>query len=425
MFKSYEVGTVYGIPLRLDITFLLVLPVFAGLLGAQIEAVIPMFNETFGVSIDAAPLTSGVRPWLVGFLAALVLFTCVTLHEFGHSAMAMHYGYEVESITLWLLGGIARPVEIPRNWVQEFWIAVAGPAVNLVIVTGCVAVYALAPPVDVLVFFVLYLALLNVGLATFNMLPAFPLDGGRVLRALLARNRSYLDATRIAAGVGKVFAVLLSLFGLLSFDFIMVGVGIFIYMGATSEARKMLFDAAVEGLTAADVMTPADDLVSVDATLTLNEFLETMFLERHIAYPVFDGGRFVGLVTFEDAQSTQRRETVADVMTPVDDLETVTLDTAVTRVFRTLGESDGDRLPVVDDNGSLRGLVSRTDLMRAFRAAKEQRRLGDEPVQPTQGPPRGGPGVQQRDAIRVPARDVEDVSGDGPDEGSWPADDSD
>ena len=378
MFKSYQIGEISDIPIRLDVTFLLILPVFAGMLGAQMETLVPLFNGTFGTTIDVVPLTAGTRPWLIGFVAAVVLFTCVTLHELGHSAMAMHFGYEVESITLWLLGGIAKPAEIPRNWVQEFWIAVAGPLVNIVIVTGCAVGLVVVPSTDVVVFLLLYLAMLNLGLATFNMVPAFPLDGGRVLRALLARNRSYLDATRLAATTGKGFAVLLGIFGLLSFDIIMMGVAVFVYIAATSEARQMMFDAAFEGLTVADVMTPVEETVTVDASRTAHDFLDMMLAERHIAYPVFDGHQFVGIVTFEDVQSAHHNTaTVAEVMTPIDNLETATPATTVTSVLRTLGDSESGRLPVVDNRGALRGIVTRTDLIRTFRAVSEKRRDPD------------------------------------------------
>lgn len=378
MFKSYQIGEISDIPIRLDVTFLLILPVFAGMLGAQIESIIPVFNDIFGTTIDSAVITAGLRPWVVGFVAAVVLFTCVTLHELGHSAMAMHFGYEVESITLWLLGGIAKPAEIPRNWVQEFWIAVAGPIVNLVIVIGCAVGLVALPPADIVVFLLLYLGLLNLGLATFNMLPAFPLDGGRVLRALLARNRSYLDATRLAASVGKGFAVLLGILGLLSFDIVMMGVAVFVYIAANSEARQMMFDAAFEGLTIADVMTPVEDVATVDASRTAREFLDTMLTEQHIAYPVFDRRQFIGIVTFEDVQSARHdTATVADVMTPIDEIETVTPSTTVTSVLRKLGDSESGRLPVVDKRGALRGIVTRTDLIRAFRAVSERRRDPD------------------------------------------------
>jgi len=420
MFKSYQIGKISDIPIRLDITFLLILPVFAGMLGGQIDSIVPMFNDTFGTAIDPAPLTSGVRSWLIGFAAAVVLFTCVTLHELGHSAMAMHFGYDVESITLWLLGGIAKPAEIPRNWLQEFWIAVAGPVVNLVIVAGCAVGLVVLPPTDIVVFLLLYLALLNLGLATFNMLPAFPLDGGRVLRALLARNRSYLDATRLAATVGKGFAVLLGIFGLLTFDIIMMGVAVFVYIAATSEARQMMFDATFEGLTVADVMTPVEDVVTVDASQTVSGFLDTMLAERHIAYPVFEGRRFVGIVTFDDVQATgPTTATVADVMTPADELETVTPSTTVTSVLRKVSDAESGRLPVVNRRGTLQGIVTKTDLIRAFRAVSEKRRDPDTiPVFPSAGRETRA----DADGSRTPT-DVDTISGDGESKRRWRTDD--
>lgn len=152
----------------------------------------------------------------------------------------MALGYEVESITLWLLGSIAKPAELPRNWVHELWIAAAGPAVSVVIAGVCGAAALVAPLGDLLLFVLLYLAVLNLALAVFNVPPAFPLDGGRVLRALLARRRSYVRATPQAAAVGKVVAVLLGIVGLIGFDPILVGVGLFVYIAATSETRQML-----------------------------------------------------------------------------------------------------------------------------------------------------------------------------------------
>lgn len=384
MFKSYRVGTLFGIPFKLDVTFLLILPIFVWLIGVQIETIVPLLNESLGTAIDPDPLTTGLRPWIIGFVAAIALFACVTLHELGHSVMAMYYGYEVESITLWLLGGVAKPAEMPRNWLQEFWIAIAGPVVNVGILLVCGLAYLVVPPSDVAMFLIVYLALLNVVLAVFNMMPAFPLDGGRVLRALLARNRSYVRATREAATVGKAFAIAMGLFGLLALNFFLMAIALFVYIAATSETRQMMLDAAFEGVQIQEVMTHADELTTVEVDVPLSDMLDVMLEDRHIGYPVLDTGRFVGLVTLEDIQSTELTDgVVAGVMTPVDELTTVSPSTEVMEAFRRVGSTNVGRLPVVDENGELAGLVTRTDLMRAFRIVMEQKRFKRQDVEPS------------------------------------------
>jgi Zn-dependent protease/CBS domain-containing protein len=380
MFRSYRVGTIYGIPFKLDVTFLLILPVFTWLLAGQIEMVVAVLNEMFGAGIDPEPLTAGIRPFLIGLAIAVLLFTSVTLHELGHSVTAISFGYEVESITLWLLGGVAKPAELPKDWREEFWIAVAGPVVNLGIIAVCGAVLLVLPPTDIGVFLLLYLGVLNAGLAIFNMLPAFPLDGGRVLRALLARNRSYVRATRQAATVGKGFAFLLGIVGLLMFRFLLAGIALFVYVAASSETKQMLLDAAFEGVAVEEVMTAADELVTVEADLSVTDLLDVMLEQRHTGYPVLDGGAFVGMVTLEDVRSTEESGVrVADVMTPVEELQTCRPDSEVMAAFRTLGDNEVGRLPVVEDD-ELRGIVTRTDLMRAFKIVTEQRRFKQERV---------------------------------------------
>jgi len=382
MFKSYRVGTVYGIPLRLDITFLLVLPVFVWIIGSQVTDIVPVFNRTFGTSLAVEELTGGAREWIIGVVGALGLFTCVMLHEFGHAAVALRYGYEVESITLWLLGGVAKPAELPRNWVHEFWIAVAGPVVNVAIAAACALLLLAVPLPAVAVFLLLYLATLNLALAVFNMLPAFPLDGGRVLRALLARSRSYVTATRQAATVGKAMAVVLGILGVFALNFVLAGVALFIYIAAASETRQMMLDAAFDGVDVEAVMTPAAELRTVPPTLALSDLLDVMLEERHQGYPVVDDGAFVGLVTLSDVQSAAEGGVVADVMTPAADLETVQPGDGVMDAFESLGDNDIGRLPVVDGEGTLRGLVTRTDLLRAFRIVTEQRRFEEDVSEP-------------------------------------------
>jgi Zn-dependent protease/predicted transcriptional regulator len=383
MFKSYRVGTVYGIPFRLDITFLLILPIFVWLIGAQIGDVVPVFNDAFGTTLDVDQLTAGNREWFVGLAAALSLFGSVALHEFGHAAVALSYGYEIESITLWLLGGIAKPAELPKEWKHEFWIAVAGPVVNIGIALCCLAVLALAPGSDVVVFVLLYLAMLNVVLPVFNMLPAFPLDGGRVLRALLARNRPYVRATRQAAAVGKAMAILLGILGLLAFNFVLIAIALFVYIAATSESRQMMLDAAFEGMTVESVMTTAGKLSTVDAGLDLDALLDVIFEERHSGYPVVENGEFVGVVTLSDVQSAgSSDETVRDVMTPREAVESVSPSEDVMDAFTRIGEENVGRLPVISEDGTLEGIITRTDMMRAFRVVTERQRFEDELSKP-------------------------------------------
>lgn len=236
--RGIRIGSAFGIPIRLDLTFLIVLPLFAWLIGSDVANLTLVINELFGTSIDGAAISDGSLQWILGGAAAIGLFAGVLLHEFGHSLVAMRYGYEIESITLWLFGGVARFKEIPEDWKQEFTIAVAGPIVSVAIGLVSYAGFLLLPESQAPAQFVLgYLALVNITLAAFNMLPGFPMDGGRVLRAILARSRPHAKATQMAAEVGKVFAFLLGIFGLF-FNLFLVALAFFIYIGASGEAQQ-------------------------------------------------------------------------------------------------------------------------------------------------------------------------------------------
>lgn len=377
MFKSYRIGRVFGIPLELDVTLLLVLPAFAWLIGAQIETVVPLLNQAFGTEIAVEALTGTVRPWLVGLLAAVGLFVGVALHELGHAVVAMRYDYEIDSITLWLLGGLAQLVDRPREWRHEFWIAVAGPLVSVAVGVGCyLALLAVPAGMDVAGFVLAYLALLNVALAVFNMLPAFPLDGGRVLRAILARSMSYVRATRLVTVVGKGFAVLLGLGGIVTANLFWVAIAVFVYIAATAESRQMMLDATFEGLEVRDVMSPAADLPTVPPELTVDRLLERMFHERHTYYPVVADGQIGGVVTLEDVQAVDRTRRIGmgvdEVMTPFGELDRIEADSEAMAAFRTLQQSDHDVLLVVD-RGSVVGVVTFENLMSAREIVREHR----------------------------------------------------
>jgi len=373
--RGITVGTVFDIPIRLNWTFLVILPLFAYLIGRQVGSIVEVINEVAGVGIDAAVLATGPAPWLLGLVAATGLFVGVLFHEFGHSIVAMRYGYEIESITLWLLGGLASFTEFPENWKHEFWIAVAGPVVSVGVGVACYAI-ALALPVgagasagaNAAVFVFGYLALLNIVLAVFNMLPAFPMDGGRVLRALLARTQPHAQATQRAAAVGKLFAFLMGIVGLLTFQLLLIALAFFIYMAASGEAQQTTLKAAFEGVTVDDVMTPRRELHTVTGSTSVAELMGRMFEERHTGYPVVEGGTLVGMVTLEDARSVEEVERdayhVDDVMAT--DLVSVDPDADALTALQAMQQHSVGRLPVIGPDGELVGLISRSDLMTAF-----------------------------------------------------------
>jgi CBS domain-containing protein len=291
----------------------------------------------------------------------------------------MRYGYEIESITLWLFGGVARFTEIPEDWRQEFTIAVAGPIVSVLVgVVSYVAFLAVSGS-DALQFVLGYLAVTNVALAVFNMLPGFPMDGGRVLRALLARTRPHAQATQIAARVGKVFALLLGLVGLLS-NLFLVALAFFIYIGASGEAQQTVMKAAFQDIVVRDVMTPAEELDVVDEDASVADLMERMFRERHTGYPVVQAGELVGMVTLEDARAVREVERdayrVSDVMTT--ELATITPDADALDAISLMQERGVGRLPVLDADGNLVGLVSRSDMVTAFNIIQSRGSLSSQ-----------------------------------------------
>ncbi|WP_306055187.1 CBS domain-containing protein [Natronococcus wangiae] len=373
MMKSFRVGSLFGIPIKLDLTFLLVLPLFAYLIGIQIGDVAEILNATLGAGIDIGAVTGGLNPWILGLVAAIGLFVGVVLHELGHSLTAQRYGFPIDSITLWLFGGIAALSEMPEDWRQEFNIAIAGPIVSVLVGVASYVLFFVTPEALSGARFVLgYLAVLNVALAFFNMIPAFPMDGGRILRALLARGKPYAQATQQAASIGKLFAIAMGLFGLFAVNIILIGVAFFVYIAASSEAQQVTMKAAFQDVTVADIMTPAGDLHTVAPGASIADLIQRMFTERHTGYPVveadgFDDGRLIGLVTLTDAREIQPVErdayTVGDVMTT--DLKTIAPDSDAMTAIERMRENDIGRLLVVE-NGDLIGLISRSDVMTAF-----------------------------------------------------------
>ncbi|HKL30467.1 MAG TPA: site-2 protease family protein [Natrialbaceae archaeon] len=374
--RSYTVTKVWGIPIRINISLVVFLPVLAWLIGAggQIDLYAELLEGLTAATFDVETLTAGTTPWVIGIVAAVGLFVSVTIHELGHSWVAIRYGLSIESITLWILGGMAALSEMPREWNREFWIAIAGPVTSVgVAVVSYGGMLALGSALPVARFVLGWLALTNLILAGFNLLPAFPMDGGRVLRALLARSRPYGSATRIAGRVGVIFAILFAVVGVLVFNVILILLALFIYGAATTESRTVLLDELLEGLVVGDVMTRDPPTVSADTTVA--DLVSRMVRDRKTAYPVVDdfSGDVVGVVTLNELR--QVREVERDAILAGEIAREVPRVDPTADAFETLltlTQTRGNLLLVGDETGVV-GLVSEGDYAHALSMQREFR----------------------------------------------------
>lgn len=352
--------TLIGIPIRLDLTFLIVLPLFAWLIGSQIGAFVQLLN----LPIDPQPLAEGATPFVLGFIAALGLFISVLIHELGHAVVAQRYHVVVKDITLWLLGGVAQFEEMPRQRGAEAVVAVAGP-ITSILLAGIfwLVLSALPATAEAASFVVAYLAYINVVLAVFNLIPALPLDGGRILRSLLALRYDQLRATRVAAGISKFFALLLGLLGLISFNFFLLLIAFFIYIAVSGETQHAVVTQVLEGIKVGDLATRKVD--TVPPNMSVQELVGKMLRERRLGYPVVDhGGRLSGVVDLEQTQEKSPETTVGEIMKR--DAETITPDKSAIDAFSLLSRNNYRRLVVVDESGEMVGIISKTDLVRTI-----------------------------------------------------------
>ena len=338
---SFRLGAVAGIPLYVHATVPLLL------------AWVVFMHARQGASLAAT---------LAGLLFVLALFACVVLHEFGHALTARRYGIVTQDITLLPIGGVARLTRMPSDPRQELWVALAGPAVNVVIALALGALLALAGgavalrQVDVANGpFVQRLLLVNVWLALFNLIPAFPMDGGRVLRALLATRLPYVRATRIAASLGQFMALVFGFLGLL-FNPFLVFIALFVWIGASQEAAMVEMRSSLAGvpvrsamLTEFRVLRPHD---------TLQQAVELILAGSQQDFPVVDQDRVVGLLLRSELiAALSRAGTDAAVATVMrTDFETATSEESLDAALPRLRTGPGPK-PVLEGE-RLVGLVT-------------------------------------------------------------------
>jgi Zn-dependent protease/predicted transcriptional regulator len=348
-----------GIPLYLDPTFLIILPLLAWMIGRRIE----LYVRLFGLPVDPAALQASGQAYVLGLIAAVGLFVSVIVHELGHALVGRRYGVRVKRITLWLLGGMAQFEEIPRQRGAEAVIAIAGPLTSLAVAAASRAVLTLLPWSAGGQFVFGYLAYMNVALAVFNLLPALPLDGGRVLRSLLALRLPYLRATQVAAGLSTGLAILLGLYGFLTLNIFLMLIAFFVYMAGSAETQSTLISDLLGDIGVRDVMTR--EVESVPPDLPIADLLQKMLRERRLGYPVIDtAGRLVGIVDLKHVQGAQPDATVAQVMST--DIVTISSTGTALEAFQVMSANNFSRLVVVDARKEMVGIVSKTDLVRAI-----------------------------------------------------------
>jgi Zn-dependent protease/CBS domain-containing protein len=366
---NIRLGRIGGVEVRINWSWLVI---FALIVWSLADGVFPSQNPGLSDGVHLA----------MAIVAALLFFASLLLHELGHAWVARREGLEIDGITLWLFGGVSQFKSRFPSPGAEFRIAIAGPLVSLVlgVVFVLIALAGLPSAVDGVAA---WLGYINLTLLAFNLIPALPLDGGRVLRAALWRSTGDLGrATRIATEIGRGFGYLFIALGIAMFIFQgsfsgawLAFIGWFLLQAATAEARYIATEAALDGLRVRDLMVRKP--VTVDGDLTIGQFMDEVAQSRRFTtYPVIDADRPIGLLAFSSVAAVPRSEwdsrRVRDAMIPLDGVPLLTEDETAVDALTALSSPASNRGLVVE-NGHLAGLLSITDLTRALEVRRSQR----------------------------------------------------
>ena len=373
MKSNIKLGKIKGIEIGLHYSWFIIAALIAFSLGGRFHQVNPTWSTG--------------RVWFAALLTSLLFFVTLLLHELAHSLVAQARGLKVKSITLFALGGVSQIEEDAPDAKTEFWVAIAGPLASLVIGFVCLAIAAAlgwhpaTEPHTAVSAVLVWLGYINVGLGIFNLIPGFPLDGGRVFRAVIwAITKDADRSTRIAARVGQAVALLFIVYGIWSFfrgagfnGLWMAFIGWFLMDAAQSSYAQVEVTSAFRGMPVSEVMSR--DCAVVDRGVSLQEFVDTYVLRTgERCFAVEDRGRFVGIITLRDIGAIPRDRwgstTVREAMRPLEELHVITPDTPVLDALKIMASNDVNQLPVVA-NGTLQGVVSRSHLMQILQARSE------------------------------------------------------
>jgi Zn-dependent protease len=361
---------------------------------------------------------------LYGVLVILLLFFCVTLHEFGHALVAQHYGISVPTITLLPIGGVASLERMPDKPVQELLIAIAGPLVNFALVFLLLPILLLAAGYEVYfngvtpevglflgemrspgaLNLVSYLLVVNVMLALFNLLPAFPMDGGRILRALLAMNMPYVRATKVAVFVGRIMAVIFAVWGITSGNLFLLLIAFFVYVGGKGELDSARTRRALNDLRVRDILRP--NTIRLYTSEYLGRAVDLVSTTYQNDFPVMNlSGELAGILTrdrlIQGLRGAGPLGRIVDYMVPVTDIPRASINDPLTDVWDEMAKSGARDVAVYDDNGQFLGLISADELLELVRNGQSE----DQPASPA-----STAATDNAPRYRVIDADVDDVT---------------
>lgn len=368
--RSIPLGRILGIPIGLDYSWFLVFALVSWSLAGS------YFPEQY-------PGWSTGLYWTIGLATSLLFFACVLLHEFGHSVIALRNGIPVRSITLFIFGGVAQIGREPGSPGVEFRVAIAGPIVSFALAGLFGALGGLGASLAPLAALATYLAYINASLAVFNLIPGFPLDGGRVFRAIVWRvTHSFRRATEIAGGAGHFFAWLFIFWGLwqmLTGNFLgglwIAFIGWFLQNAATASVQQMTLSRLLAGHTVGEIMMCECPTVAPEITLEQLVHDHILTTGRRF-FPVARAGRLEGLLTLHHVKEIPRERwattTAAQAMTPLAQLRIARPGDGLRNAMEEMTADGVNQLPVIDTaNGELAGVLGRDNVLSFVRTLAE------------------------------------------------------
>jgi Zn-dependent protease/CBS domain-containing protein len=379
---TFRIGKIAGIAIDIHLSWVIIL-------------ILLTVSLATGWFPQMAPGQSSSIYWIFGFIASLLLFVSVLLHELAHSLVARRRGLSVRNITLFIFGGVSNIEQEPQSPGVEFQTAIVGPVASVLIGIVCLALRVVLQGTSVLLTGMLfYLGFTNILLALFNLLPGFPLDGGRVLRAIVWKiSGSTRRATRVAATTGQVIAYLFIMLGVWLFftgnllDGIWVGfIGWFLLNAAQTANAQATLESALRGVMVGDIMNPRPP--TVPANISLQHLVDIYFLPAALRYAlVLQADELVGLITLGDIRHIPREQwaqvPVSQAMVPLERLHVVHLHQRLSDILPFIGGRDVNQVPVLED-GKLVGIVSRDAIVHYLEVRRSLG--GDRPASGTHNP---------------------------------------